>query len=174
MKHIITPKWTLNSIYDLKPFDLQQHGIRALIVDLDNTLLQWNEAERTVQLEEWVRQMQAAPIALFILSNNNLDRVAKAIGTLDIPYRASALKPFSHSFKMAFNVLDVPKEAVAVVGDQIITDIIGANWLGVSSILVKPLVNHDNVFTWVNRTLERSLLHWLQLDKSRDWGDRLD
>ncbi|WPJ91216.1 HAD hydrolase-like protein [Facklamia hominis] len=60
-----------------------------------------------------------------------------------------------------------------MIGDQIMTDVIGANRLGLSVILVKPILNHDNVYTYVNRKLERYAFKILGIDSHSDWGEEL-
>lgn len=173
LKHLIRPTWMVNSPYNLEAEDLLRQGIRGMIVDLDNTLLAWNQAEGTPQLSQWVKMMNQAGISCFILSNNYPERVKRVADPLELPFKANALKPLTYNFKKALKALGLRKEEVVVIGDQIMTDVIGANRLGLSVILVKPILNHDNVYTYVNRKLERYAFKILGIDSHSDWGEEL-
>lgn len=174
MNDLIKPDWTINSIYHLDGQELVDLGFKGLIVDLDNTLLAWNEYEPSDRMLAWLDQMASHGLKVFLLSNNNPSRVRKALGTSQIPYRARALKPFSWSFKTALDHLSLDKDQVVVIGDQIVTDVIGAKRNQLKVILVKPLVNHDNIYTWLNRTIEKGLLKKIGLSKQADWGRTLN
>lgn len=176
MSNLITPDWTMNSVYDLTPKMLHNKGITGIIVDLDNTLIAWNELELTQRMREWIENMQQSLIQVFIVSNNNYTRVEKVLSGLKEPvgFYAQALKPRNTGFQKALSTFNVNKGCVAVIGDQIITDVIGAKRMGLRVILVKPLVPHDNIYTWVNRSLEKALLKIVNIDRSLDWGNQLD
>lgn len=77
-------------------------------------------------------------------------------------------------FRYAISDLKVSEENVVVIGDQLITDVLGANRRGLQSILVKPMVPNDNIFTWANRTIERGLLRIVGIDRNENWGNELD
>lgn len=176
MSRLITPDWTINSIYHISSDMLHRQGITGVIVDLDNTLLAWNEYDLSERMKNWIETMQAASIQVFIVSNNNASRVERALEGLDIPvnFLAQALKPRNKGFKRAIESFGLAKEQVAVIGDQLITDVIGGKRMGLKVILVKPLVPHDNIYTWVNRTLEKFLLKFVHIDRKLDWGNHLD
>ncbi|MGX7109525.1 YqeG family HAD IIIA-type phosphatase [Facklamia miroungae] len=174
MKNLIQPTWCLNSIYRLTPSDLMNQQIKGLIVDLDNTLLAWNCLDHTQELALWVTSMKEAGIKLFVLSNNHPERVHRVANPLKIPYLGHALKPLRRSFQLAMKAMQVDPENVLVVGDQIMTDVIGARSLGLKVLLVKPIVNNDNIYTLVNRNLEKMALKWIGIDRHGDWGDQLE
>lgn len=174
MKNLIRPTWHLNSIYRLQASDLQRHQIKGLIIDLDNTLLAWNCLDHTEELALWARGMQEAGIQLFLLSNNHPERVQRIAEPLGLPYLAHALKPLSRSFKRAIAHMQLSNDQILVVGDQVMTDVIGARKLGLKVLLVKPIVNHDNIYTLFNRNLEKMALKWVGIDRLSDWGNQLD
>lgn len=174
MNDLIKPDWIINSIYHLDGQDLLDLGFKGLIVDLDNTLLAWNEYEPSERMLTWLDQMTNRGLKIFLLSNNNPSRVAKALGKSQIPYRARALKPLGHSFRAALGHLSLPKDQVVVIGDQLVTDVIGAKRNQLKVILVKPLVNHDIIYTWLNRAIEKVLMKKIGLSKQADWGDKLN
>lgn len=174
MKQLISPDWTINSIYHISANDLIERGFKGMIVDLDNTLLAWNEYELSQRMADWVSQMLAAQLQVYLLSNNNPKRVKKVIESLEIPHKARALKPLRGSFQEAIRFMDLPLNQIVVIGDQIITDVIGAKRNQLKVILVKPLVDHDNVYTWFNRSVEKLLLRKIGLVRSDDWGETLE
>lgn len=174
MTNLFKPTWCINSIYQLTPNQLEEKNFKGLIVDLDNTLLAWNQYEPTEEVKSWLKTFRDAGLDVYLLSNNNHKRVAKIAEPLDLDYSAKAFKPRRKYFKHALNILQLPAEQVVVVGDQIITDIIGANRVGLQSILVKPIVPHDNIYTWINRSVEKMLLKLQGIDRHADWGDKLD
>lgn len=174
MKNFITPTWCINSIYSISAEDVKKHHIKGIIVDLDNTLLAWNVFEHTEQLRDWADSMLEAGIQIFILSNNNDLRVKKVAKPLNIPYKAMALKPSRRNFRFAVEEMGLELEETLVVGDQIMTDVIGANRLGLKVVLVKPIVNHDNIYTILNRTIEKAVLKQVGIDPKEDWGNSLD
>ena len=174
MKRFITPSWTINSVYDIKPQDLIEKGYRAAIIDLDNTVIAWNNADYTPEMAAWIEAMQQAGVQIYILSNNTNERVAKVAEPLGIGYTAGALKPRRKNFQVALDALGTTQADTIMIGDQVMTDVIGANRAKLASILVKPIAQHDNVYTWLNRTLERVALKIVGIERKGDWGQQLD
>ena len=174
MKKYFTPTWKVESIFSVTPEQLIQKNIKAVIVDLDNTLLPWNEVDHSEDMEQWITSMSAHGLGIYLLSNNNYNRVAKVAEPLELKFSASALKPRGKYFRYAISDLKVSEENVVVIGDQLITDVLGANRRGLQSILVKPMVPNDNIFTWANRTIERGLLRIVGIDRNENWGNELD
>ncbi|MCW6664604.1 YqeG family HAD IIIA-type phosphatase [Aerococcaceae bacterium NML191219] len=174
MKRWIAPRWTLNNVFLLQPEMVLQQGYRAVIVDLDNTLVAWNCYEPTPEMLAWVQAMKDAGIAVYVLSNNTNARVQRVAQPAGVAYQANALKPRRKGFDAIVRDSNLPREQILVIGDQVITDIIGANRSGLDSVLVKPIAQHDNVYTWVNRSIERLLLKTMGIDRRGDWGNTLD
>lgn len=174
MWKMVTPKWTLESVFDVTASMLQRHHFKAILLDLDNTIVAWNQNEPTPAMIKWVSQMREANIEVFILSNNTPQRVSSVASPLQLHYCANSLKPFKHAFKKAMQQLLVEPNEVVVIGDQVITDIIGANRMGLASILVKPIAQHDNIYTWLNRAIERLLLKKIGIQRQKNWGNQLD
>lgn len=174
MAKLLQPTWKINSIYDIKPQDLLDHNIEAAIIDLDNTLIAWNEWEHSQEMANWIEEMLQAEIKLFLLSNNNEHRVKKACAPIGVPYKSMALKPLPMAFRHALSHLETAKEKTVIIGDQIMTDIIGANTNKIRSILVKPVAPNDNIYTQLNRALEKIVFKSIGVDPTKDWGDTLE
>ena len=110
-------------------------------------------------IQEWANQLKKANISLCIVSNsNNKEKVEKVAEKLDIPYIYFAKKPFKSGFIKAKKILNLNVEQIGVVGDQILTDVIGANRMGMFSILVKPIEEKDIWITRIKRPLENKII----------------
>ena len=134
---------------------LKDNNIKALILDVDNTLLDF-DLKFLEGLKEWYDStVKMNNIKCIILSNSNKEKKVKmAAELLGVEYIKFATKPLKRGFNKAIKALDVPNENIAVVGDQIFTDVIGANRMKMFSILVKPLGEKDIWMTKVKRPLE--------------------
>lgn len=155
---ILFPKLYLNNIKEISMQILQEKKLKALILDVDNTLIDYNKnlLEGTKQ---WAINLKENGIKLCIVSNsNNKTKVAKVAKVLEIPYIYFAKKPFKSGFKKAQNILQVKKEEIGVVGDQILTDVIGANRCKMFPILVKPINERDFFITKIKRPLEKIII----------------
>lgn len=155
------PTWMVNAIYDLTPEQLQAHGIKAVLTDLDNTLIAWNNPNGTPQLKAWLAQLQTAGIPLVVVSNNNHQRVQKAVAELQLPFIARAKKPLASGIIKAQKQLGLSRHEVVMVGDQLITDMHAGNIAGVRTILVKPIIDSDAWNTSINRFFEKYIMQQL-------------
>ena len=157
---VIKPTWLVQAVYGLTPKHLQQQGIKAVLCDLDNTLIAWNNPDGTKQLHDWLAQMQHAGVIVMVVSNNNHDRVKRALAKLELPFVSRALKP------LPVKQLGLKRQEVVMVGDQLLTDVLAGNIAGVKTILVQPLVQTDAWNTRITRFFERGAF-WLLGGKSR-------
>lgn len=152
------PTFALEAVYDLTVADLKKHGIHAVLVDLDNTLIAWNNPDGTPEMKQWLYDMRDAGITIVVVSNNTTERVRRAVEKFEIPFVAWAMKPFNFGIRKAMKRFKIKPEEVVMVGDQLMTDIRAAHRAGIRSILVKPLVQTDSNKTKFNRMREREML----------------
>lgn len=152
------PNKQISSIYELKPEDLREIGIKGLIIDLDNTLIPWNHTHASKEAKEWFEVFTKSEIKLLIISNNHVDRVTTFAYPQNIHYIGRAKKPLPFAFRQACKDLDLDKKEVAIIGDQLLTDVLGGNLACLYTILVDPLVNSDAPITRFNRKIESLLL----------------
>lgn len=154
----IYPKLYCKNVTKITPEFLKENDIKALILDIDNTLLDF-DLKIVEGLEDWYREIKNNNIKCIILSNSNKTTKVKMVAELlGINYIKFALKPLKRGFKLAQKQLDVPNENIAVVGDQIFTDVIGANRSKMFSILVEPLAEKDLWMTRFKRPLENLVI----------------
>lgn len=161
MLELLYPRYYVDSLLDIPLDRLKTQDIAAFILDLDNTITEWNSNELRIEVEEWFRRIKAEGFKACILSNNGEQRIRIVAERLGIPFIHRAAKPRRGSFRRAVEVLGVGPERTAVVGDQIFTDILGGNRTGLFTILVKPLARREFIGTKFNRTLELFVLRLL-------------
>lgn len=155
---VLKPKIAVDAASDIDAELLSRHGIRGLMVDLDDTLLASSEDRIPPPNVAWIRGLQADGIALVMLSNGEPARVAKLADILGIQGFSLSGKPLPMAFRRGLKALALPPSAVAMVGDQLFTDVVGANLSGVTSILVRPLSPGKWLHTRLARRLERLVL----------------
>lgn len=161
MIKLLYPRLYVDSLLDIPRDKLRAMNIKAFILDLDNTITEWNSNELRSEVEEWFELIKAEGFKACILSNNGEQRIQKVAVRLNIPFIHRASKPRRYSFFRAVDLLGVSADEVAVVGDQIFTDVLGGNRAGLFTVLVKPLARREFFGTKFNRTLELFVLRQL-------------
>ena len=153
------------SVFSIDYEKLYEKGFRGLIFDIDNTLVP-HGADSTAEVDEFFRYIQGLGFKTLLLSNNDEERTLRFLKNIDSLYICDADKPKPAGYLKAVDMLDMPKNQVVVIGDQIFTDIYGANRSGLASILVK-FIGHDTVSkAGRRRALERFVLYFYKRSKS--------
>lgn len=165
------PDQHVKSVFDISPQKLKSRGIKAIITDLDNTLVEWDRPNATPKLIKWFEDMKKNNIMITIVSNNNEERVKAFSEPHGIPYIFQARKPMGRAFRKALTQMDVKKEEVVVIGDQLLTDVFGGNRSGIHTILVVPVAKTDGFITKFNRQIERIILNWFRKKGMIQWED---
>jgi HAD superfamily phosphatase (TIGR01668 family) len=143
VRQLLMPDWAPGcALPQLLLDDLQDraaHGIRALVIDVDRTLLPRRSSDLPQAAEQWLRQAGARmPIHLF--SNNpSRQRIGRVSEILGFPYTVSAAKPRRGALRRVIQELQVPADQVALLGDRVFTDVLAGNRLGLFTVLVKPI-----------------------------------
>lgn len=148
----------LKSVCDINMKLLKRHNIKALILDLDNTLTTHDNPKPTHGVLEWISLMKKNNIKLIIVSNNDYDRVKPFAELLGIDFIPNGKKPLSRGFDEAQKRMNISFSKIAVVGDQIFTDILGANLKGLTSFFVFPIENEKKLLFKIKRVLEKPFL----------------
>lgn len=155
---MLKPDLRVQSITALTPELLGKHGIEAVMVDLDDTIVPSKGDSMELVVKDWFTTLQGAGFRLLILSNGQRDRVAHWAGELGIPGLSLVGKPFRWAFRRGLKLLGSEPAKTAMVGDQLFTDVLGANLMGVFSVLVKPLSPGKLPHTRMLRLVERRIL----------------
>ena len=155
---ILYPKIYLNNVKEITLEYLKENNIKGLILDVDNTLIDFDE-QMLDGIEEWCESLKQNGIKFCIVSNSNKTRkVSNVAQKLDIPYINLAFKPSKKGLLRAKKILEIENKNIAVVGDQIFTDVIGANRCKMHSILVKPIKEKDIFITLIKRPIENIII----------------
>ena len=156
MFKILCPDICVDSVLDIPLEELGQKGITSFILDLDNTMTEWNSNELRPEITAWVAKLKELGVKACIVSNNKESRVKAVAHVLDIPYVCRAGKPLGRAFRRALEQLGSSPEETSVVGDQVFTDVLGGNLMGMLTILVSPLNPREFIGTRLFlRNLER-------------------
>ena len=151
---ILYPKGFFKSVTEISYDYLKQRNIYALILDVDNTLIDY-DSNLSPEIIEWAKKLKLNNIKMIILSNSNhKEKVKKVANKLDIEFEYFGTKPLKRGFKKVQKILNIENENIAVVGDQIFTDVIGANRMKMYSILVEPIAEKDIWVTKIKRPIE--------------------
>jgi uncharacterized protein len=156
------PNQYVPSIYKINLEELKEKGMKSIIVDLDNTLVESDRKSATPLLIEWIQQLQALGFRVMIVSNNSKTRVSQFAIPLQIPFIHKARKPLSRCFRKAMMELDTDVNCTVMVGDQLLTDVLGGNRIGLYTILVVPISDTEGFFTKINRRVERYVFRWME------------
>ena len=143
------------TVYDIDYNHLKNEGINTLLFDIDNTLACYDEPHPNEKLLDLFTELKENGFKLYLLSNNNRERVRIFSEKAGLPYTGRALKPLKFFIKKAIKFLDSDKKSSALIGDQLFTDVWGANRAGITSVLVSPISDKEDKFVAFKRHLER-------------------
>ena len=158
MQDLFQPDQTAGSIYDIELEDLWNRGYHNIILDIDNTITPWNQYHINPQLDRWLRRAEKTGFRICLLSNSQQQKVqqfALELGVIAAPCRG---KPCVRAFQSALAALNCRSCDTLVIGDQILTDILGGNRTGLYTILVDPMDPREFIGTKFNRWIERLLV----------------
>ena len=173
-KKLIYPKAYFKNVQQITIQFLIKNKIKALILDVDNTLIDYKK-KMSKEVEEWSKELQGQGIKMYILSNTNKkEKVKKVANKLEIPYKILAKKPSKKGFNEIQQELKINNENIGVVGDQIFTDVFGGNKVGIKTCLVEPLNDTELKFTRFMRKLEKKTLNYYSKQGKFTKGDYYD
>lgn len=154
---LLKPDIKLNRVTDISVEILKKCGIKALILDVDNTLSTHHGEVLTDGLEDWLSAMRENGIGLVILSNSKQARVEPFAEKIGLPFISMGLKPLPFKFSSARKLLGTKRRETAIVGDQIFTDTLGGNLYGVTTILLDPIKLESSKSFKFKRKIERAV-----------------
>jgi HAD superfamily phosphatase (TIGR01668 family) len=157
MFHLLRPKQTVHSIYTIDLLRLWDKGYRHMIIDVDNTLTPWNDHHVSPGLDKWISSVKQIGFGICLLSNNHQKKVQDFATKLGVSAAPKGGKPLSRAFLRAMSILQGCSRDTLVIGDQIFTDILGGNRLGLYTILVEPITTEEFIGTKLARLLERRI-----------------
>jgi HAD superfamily phosphatase (TIGR01668 family) len=162
MYKILCPDLRVVSIYSIDLEQLWNQGIRGVLCDLDNTLIEWDNNRPSPEMLQWMRLVKERGFQVCLLSNNSAQRVQEIAQYADVPFFAPARKPLLRVFQQALSSMELRPEQTAMVGDQMFTDVLGGNRLGMYTIWVHPLSSKEFFGTRFTRIIENAILRQLE------------
>ncbi len=140
MPFSLLPQGVYPSVAAIRPKVLAGKGVRLVLADLDNTLVPYRVLEPSPAVRDWIAELGRERIVLFVLSNSRRPgrarRFAEAMG---LPYQGRSGKPKRGGYLRAMERMGCKPSETVMVGDQIFTDVLGANRAGVAPLLVEPI-----------------------------------
>lgn len=162
----LLPDIKLDRVTEITVELLKKYNINALILDVDNTLSTHHGQHLTEGLEEWLSLMRENDIKLTVLSNSTDKRLTPFAKKIGLDFISLGLKPLPFGYIRAIKALGSDKSNTAIVGDQIFTDTLGGNAVGLTTILLTPIKPERSVRFRFKRMLERKILKHFNVAKT--------
>lgn len=168
------PSEYVNRFSDITVEMLKDKNKKAVMIDLDNTMVAFDDPNANDEVLDWIKKLEENGIEVLILSNGNRNRVEKFAVPHNLKFIHSARKPLMKNFHLGLRMLSVTKKEVVMIGDQLMTDVLGANRVRVDSILVLPIKDKDGYATFLNRRMERIVMKWMNNKDLINWRGNSD
>ena len=152
------PTEIFDDIYRITPDMLTAAGIRGLILDIDNTLVTYDDPVPTPSVTAWLDAMHTAGIATAFVSNNHAPRVDGFCAGMDCYHHADSGKPSTKYLREAMAHMGTDAASTAAIGDQLFTDVWAARRAGITAYLVPPIKDKRTLFFRAKRLLEKPFL----------------
>lgn len=160
MLDLFIPDVYAQSIYTINYKKLKKNGIKCLLFDLDNTIAPYKVTEPDQKIKELIARLEA-DFKVIIISNSGKNRLRPFKEKLNIDVAFSSKKPLKGKYKKILTLYKFKINEVACIGDQLLTDILGANRMGFTSILVNKVAKYEMLPTRINRFIEKRILNKL-------------
>lgn len=157
------PKIKLDRVTDITPEILKKYNITSLILDVDNTLSTHHGQVLTDGLTAWLFKMRSRGIKMTVLSNSKAKRVEPFARKIGLDYISLGLKPLPFGYIRALRRLGSKRNETAIVGDQIFTDVMGGNLVGVKTVLLTPIKFETSMSFRFKRKIEAFLIKILKI-----------
>lgn len=150
------------SIYTVDYSKLLSRGIKCLLFDLDNTIAPPYSLEMPSKAKDLFISLKQKGFKVIIFSNSLKKRVRVFKKFLNVDGVHMACKPFSFKFKKTINEQGFKEDEVAIIGDQLMTDVLGGNKIGITTVLVNPITDNEQFFSRIGRRFENRRIKKLQ------------
>lgn len=156
---IFTPTFWLENVMQIDKRFLKKNRVRALVLDMDNTLSMHDDPAAEDGVLEWLDEMRRLGVKMRVVSNNNVKRVEPLARALGLEFTANGAKPLTFGVNRAVKAMGIRKSQTLVVGDQIFTDVLAGNLAGIRTVLVEPF-HLENKWTFkLKRKVESLVFH---------------
>ena len=155
---VFKPHYIFEKTTKITPEFLKELGITNLLLDVDNTLTTHDNPLPSPGIPEWVDMMKAAGIGMVIISNNNKERVEPFAAKLGLPFTSMSCKPLPYGYIKGMKILGSNRKNTAMVGDQIFTDVMGANLSGMKCLMVLAILAEESAGFKFKRRIEKGFI----------------
>lgn len=170
MKDLLTPDYMFGQYSEITPAFLASIGVRALLIDIDNTLAPYEQPEPDDRIREWFAGLAENGIKAALVSNNHTPRVAQFNATLGLLAFSDSGKPKKKTLLLAMEQLGVDKSETAMLGDQLLTDAYAGKHIGLPALIVPPIKDKTNLFFRFKRLCERPFIRkYAKKNGYREW-----
>ena len=170
MKDHFTPTYMFGHYYEITPAFLTSIGVRALLIDIDNTLAPYEQPQPDDRIRAWFRDLRENGIKAARVSNNHRERVEEFNRTLGLLAFWDSGKPKKKTLLLALKQLGVTKEETAMLGDQLLTDSYAGRHIGLPTLIVPPIKDKTNLFFRFKRWCERPFIRkYAKANGHREW-----
>lgn len=170
MFKLFYPYEYVESVFSIDYNKLYDKGYKGIIFDIDNTLVHHGD-DSTKKVDDLFRMIKSIGLKTLVLSNNNEERIKRFLKNIDSLYICDAQKPRVTNYLKAVEMLNIKKEEAVFIGDQVFTDILGANRSGIANILVKYIRLNDETKIGKRRQMEKIILKFY--GKNKKFHNRL-
>lgn len=156
---MFAPDYLLKTVFDVNTEFIRQNGCKAVIFDVDNTLVGFKVAKPTEEIKNYIKALKDAGIKVAVASNNCKERVSLFCEELDLPFIYRACKPLPFALLKLCRIMDVKAKETVVTGDQVYTDSLGANLCGMTSVMVDIIDTKETLTFKIKRALEKPVIN---------------
>ena len=170
MKDYLTPSYMFAHYYEITPAFLNSIGVRALLIDIDNTLAPYEQPLPDERIRDWFASLKANNICVALVSNNHRERVEEFNRSLGLLAFWDSGKPKKKTLLLAMQQLGIEPSETAMLGDQLLTDSYAGRHIGLPSIIVPPIKDKTNLFFRFKRLCERPFIRkYAKQNGYREW-----
>lgn len=153
------PNYMFKSVLDIDADFFRKHGIKNVILDIDNTLVPYTVSTPDKNAADFFARLKKEHINVCLVSNNNRMRVLKFNENCGFCAYHRACKPLTATIRRAMRRIGAKKGETALIGDQVFTDVLGGNLVGVTTVLVEPIEDKESAFFAFKRKWEKKVLN---------------
>ena len=158
LNYLLTPDYIFPTFADITPDFLLSHGIKALVIDVDNTLAPYEQELPDQKTVDWFKNLSENGIKAALISNNKPERIEKYNALLALPAYPDSKKPSTKAILRAIEEMGATLDSTAGLGDQLLTDTLAVHRLDMISIIVPPIKDKKTLFFRFKRLLEKPFI----------------
>lgn len=155
---IFKPDIAVNRVFDIDLEILKKNNVKGIVFDIDNTLAFNKEPEPSAEIDAFMKMLIESGFKVAIASNNTEERVTLYSNRLKMDFEYRAAKPLSYKVRRLIKRMGLKRKQICLVGDQLFTDMLGANLMGLFSVLVVPFDDDESSFIGFKRKIEKRIM----------------